>query len=310
MKKIVVVIIGIALLVITLLVGVISTGIYGISEKNTEIYKQAVSLEQSADFGFENFRLTDYPVAFYDGDKDYVLTYQNGEIATDTRNPVLDALVATAYPVDGHYEVLVPTAERMSSLVGVISAGTYDYSTEEQVSMLWHEAFHCYQLTNFKDNIEMITKGVNLDISDILITETADSNPKAVSLYTEQAELLQSAVNTDNIDKISNYMVQYKQLDTERKALLTADVSVIEEYYTRVEGSARYIEACVYKTQRPQDFMQNYIDSISIYSNGTGKYYNKGMALCMILDRLDPDWKNGYDFSVSLDELIYSELEI
>lgn len=302
MKKIIVPAIGIALLI-----GVIATGKYGLSDKNIDIYKQAVMIEETADFGFEGFRITDYPVSYYDGDKDYVLTYRNGEIVTDKRAPVLNALVATAYPVDEHYEVLVPTVERMSSLMGMMSVGKAEYSTEEQVSTLWHEAFHCYQLTNFKSNVENITRWDN---SKNPITENADNNPQAVSLYTEQAKLLKAAVNSDSLDKIREYMVQYKKLDTERKALLTSDVSSLEEYYTRVEGSACYIEACVYKMQKPQDFALNYIDSISVYGNGSGKYYKKGMALCIILDRLNPGWKNGYDFSVSLDELIYRELEI
>lgn len=302
MKKIFVILIGIALLTATIL-----TGSYGLSERNIEIYRQAAELEKSADFGFEGFMLTDYPVAFYDGDNDYVLTYENDEIKTEKRKPVLNAIAATAYLVDEHYEVLAPTVEKMESLIGMLSTGKTAYGTEEQVATIWHEAFHCYQLTNYADNIEgIVIEAVN----EGLISEYADSSNEAVRIFTEQAELLQAAVNTNDFDKIREYIVKYKRLDTERKALLPENVINLEEYYTRVEGSACYIEANVYKMLKSTDFQQNYIDTISVYNNGSGKYYKTGMAMCMILDRLNPDWKNGYDFSVSFTEIIYNELEL
>jgi hypothetical protein len=60
----------------------------------------------------------------------------------------------------------------------------------------------------------------------------------------------------------------------------------------------------------PDSFKTDYIDTISDYAGGSSKYYKTGMAMCMILDRLNPQWKNGYDFSEPLIDLIYKELEI
>lgn len=303
MKKIVIALIGIALAA-----GVIATGSYGLSENNIDIYKQAVEVQSGTDnFGFENFAFTDYPVAFYDGDKDYVLTWDNSGYNITKRKPVLNAIAATAYPVDGHYEVLAPTVEKMSSLLGVMSAGEAEYGEKEQAATIWHEAFHCYQLTNYYDNIVSICSA---DVDESVIAEYADTNDKAVSLFKQQAALLEKAVRCGDVDKIREYIVKYKQLDLERKALLTEDIISLEDHYTRVEGSACYIEACVYRALLPDKFEESYIDGLSEYSGGSSKYYRTGMAECMILDTLDPDWKDGFDFSGSAIDIIYEKLGI
>ena len=301
MKKVIIfVLVG-----IMLVTGVIATGTYGLSEEDIEIYERAVSIED--DFGFDGFTITDYPVSFYDGDNDYVVVWENGEYSINKRNPVMDFIVATAYPVDEHYEVLTPTIEKMSSLLGLLSMGNGSYGADEHVTTLWHEAFHCYQLTNYLESIESIPL---VAVDESLIAENADTNEQAVRLFEQKSELLKKAVKTDDIDKIREYIVEYKKLDEERKTLLSDEVNSVEEYYTRIEGTACYIEACVYKSLLPDSFEDNYIEAISEYGGGSGKYYKTGMAMCMILDTVNPEWKNGYDFSEPLINLIYTELEI
>lgn len=300
-KAIIVILIG-----AVLVAGVIATGSRGISEDNIAVYEKAVSLESENSFGFEGFALTDYPVAFYDGDRNYVFTWENGEYTITKRAAALNFIVATAYPVEGHYEVLTPTIEKMSSLLVLMGQEQGGYGTEEHIATLWHEAFHCFQLTNYKENIE----GICAEADESLIAEYADKNEAAVTLFRQKAQLLRNAVLCNDIDKIREYIVQYKRLDEERKALLSDEVNALEEYYTRVEGTACYVEACVYKMQLPEGFETNYIDAIGEYGGGSGKYYKQGMAMCMILDTIDPEWKQSYDFSEPLINLIYAELEI
>ncbi|MGN0695529.1 MAG: hypothetical protein ACI4J5_02050 [Oscillospiraceae bacterium] len=301
MKKLIIILTGIALAA-----AVVATGTYGLTQKNIDIYERAAAIDSSVT-GFADFSVTDYPVAFYDGEYDYVVTWENGGYNIDRRAPVISFAAATAYPVDGHYEVLAPTVEKMSSLLGIMSMGEAEYGTEEQVATIWHEAFHCYQLTNFYDNIEKICSE---DIDESIISEYADANSEAVRLFTEQSELLEKAVKCEVIDNIREYMIQYKQLDMQRKALLSEDVNELEEYYTIVEGTACYVEACVYRAQLPERFAEEYIDNIGEYRKGSSKYYRAGMAQCMILGKLDADWKNELDFSGPLTDIIYRELEI
>lgn len=289
-----------------LVTGVIATGSYGLSEEDTAIYEGAVALEESAQgIGFEGFALTDYPVAFYDGDRDYVLTWDAEGYHVEKRSPAFQAVAATAWPVDGHYEVLAPTVDKMSSVLNLINMGSSGYGTEEQIATIWHEAFHCYQMTCFAENVEAIFPS---DINEGIIVAEADSRPRAVSLLRQQAQLLEDAAKTDDVDKIRECIVKYKELDEERRQLLPEEVSALEDYYTRVEGSACYVEACIYRLLAPDRFENTYMDPVSEYVDGSAKYYQMGMAQCMILDRLDPGWKDGFDFSESMMQLIYTIL--
>lgn len=300
-RRLVILVTGMALIS-----GVIATGSYGLSQEDSAIYEGAVALEESArNIGFAAFALTDYPVAFYDGDRDYVLTWEQDGYHVEKRRAVFNAIVATAYPVDDHYEVLVPTLEKMSSVLGMISMGNSGYGAEEQIVTIWHEAFHCYQLTHFAENVEAIfPQGID---ESVIVTE-ADGSPRAVSLFRQQAQLLQDAVKTDDVDRIRECIVKYKELDEERRQLLPAQVIALEDYYTRVEGSACYVEACIYKMLAPDSFESAYTDIVSEYVDGSAKYYHTGMAQCMILDKLNPEWKKDFDFSEPMMELIYREL--
>ena len=301
MKKMIIILTGIALAA-----GVLATGTYSLTQKNIDIYERAVTIESSV-IGFEDFAVTDYPVAFYDGEYEYVLTWENGNYTIDRRSPSISFAVATAYPVDDHYEVLAPTVEKMFSIMGMMSIGETNYGIEEQVATIWHEAFHCYQLTYYYDNITGICAE---DVDESIFFEYVDTNANAVDLFTEQLKLLEKAVKCDNINTLREYMIKYKQLDMQRKTLLPTDVTEMEEYYTIVEGTACYVEACVYRAELPDRFAEEYINNIGEYRKGSSKYYRAGMAQCMILDKLNAEWKNELDFSEPLKDLIYRELEI
>ena len=51
-----------------------------------------------------------------------------------------------------------------------------------------------------------------------------------------------------------------------------------------------------------------FCDGQKDYVTGNGKYYKRGMAQALLLDKLDADWKSDYDFSVPMIELIYENL--
>ncbi|MDE7224748.1 MAG: hypothetical protein K2O34_13335 [Acetatifactor sp.] len=291
-----------------LIAGVTATGTYGLSGEDLAIYEGAVALEEGdCNIGFEGFALTDYPVAFYDGDWDYVVVRDKDGYSVEKRKAVVNSIVATAWPVEGHYEVLAPTMDKMSSFLGMMSMGNSDYGTVEQTATIWHEAFHCYQLTRYAENVEAICP---FEIDEKLIAGEADTNTQAAALFERQAQLLEDAVKSDDIDRIQECIVKYRELDEERKRLLSEEVASLEDYYTRVEGTAFYVEACIYKMLVPGKLDSNYIDVISEYAKGSTKYYRTGMAQCMILDKLNPEWKKGFDFSEPVIQLIYRELEI
>ncbi len=304
MKRIVMGILG-----VVLLTGVLITAEYGLSKENIEVYEESIALQTKLDgIGFEGFDIADYPMAFYDGEKDYVLTREGTGYTITKRKALVDFIAATAYPVDGHFEVHTPTVEKMSSLVGIFGAlEGAEYGKNEHIITLWHEAFHCYQLTNYLTNIEAFCTTA---VEESKIAEIVDVHEQAVELYKQQAALLEEAVKCEAIDKIREYIVQYKKLEDKRNLLLEEEIINLERYYTTVEGSACYVEANVCKVLEPERFEADYVNTISEYANGTAKYYKAGMAQCMILDKIAPQWKDGYDFSKVPMELIYEILGI
>lgn len=287
-----------------LLAGFLATGDYGLSPSNVNVYLTAAGLEKSdGNFGFKDFRFTDYPIAFYDGDNDYTVTSQNGELGITKRSPVFNSIVATAYETDGGYEVISPTIEKMSAFMTLGRAGA-EYTSERHAAVLWHEAFHCYQMTNYSGFIEKICP----EADERIIVEQADSNTRAAELLKMQMRLLESSVRTNDIDKIRANMVQYKTADEERAALLPESVRAAENYYTTVEGTACYVEASAYRELCPEGFEEEYLSAVSLYVNGSAKYYRIGMAECMILEKLGT--MDGYTFSEPPVNLIYKELGI
>lgn len=303
MKKI-----GFAIIGMVLVTAVILTGSYGLSKKDIEIYENAVVLQEKVkQVGFEDFSLTDYPVTFYDGDYDYVVTWKGDNYDIEKRKAVLNFVAATAYPVEDHYEVHTPTVEKMASLVNLVSQGDVKYDIQEQVATIWHEAFHCYQLTNYLAHIEAICPD---GIQENLIAEQIDTDEKAVSIFMKQSALLEEAKRCKDIDKLRADIVEYKRLEEERNAMLTEDSVALEDYYVRVEGTAYYVESCICQMQNQKQYEEAYFQAVDTYQKGTSKYYRRGMLQCMILNQLNPDWKQGYDFSEPLMEMIYRELEI
>lgn len=277
----------------------IITGMPKLGEKDMAIYEKAMEMRgEAGNMGFSGYDIADYRITFEDGEHDYVIN--NGNVIT--RNPVMSTLAATAYPVDGEYEVIVPTVDRMSSIAAMASVGKAGYDENNQAATIWHESFHCYQLSNYYDAVTGI---ISDSIDESIIADEVDANDEAVELFTKQAKLLELAVNEDDPEKIKNFIAQYKTLEEQRNALLSDAAKEHEEYYTRIEGTAYYIESSIIAITEPELFRTEYIDTIDEYKNGSAKYYSSGMAICRILDKADPDWKDGYDFSTSLKELMF-----
>ena len=308
--------IAIALIGIILVVSVVLTGNYGLSDSDKKCYESAVGLQESIDeIGFKNFKLTNYPVAFCDGKRDYVMTPSGTSYSIQKRKPVLDTFVATAFEVEGHYEVIIPTKELMSGLMNMGKAVTGDmesaYNEDEQVVTIWHEAFHCWQFSNFKDNISSLNGRHNFDekgYGEEMIVKCCDENSEVTALYKKGVELIRKAVEQKDKEKIRDLILQYKDIQEKRNALLDETVQKLEDYYTSIEGSACYVEAMGCRYLDKKRFEEYYMENIHLYVKGSSKYYYSGMAQCMILDNLDSTWKTGYDFSKPLVHVIYEKL--
>ena len=297
-----------AVIGLTLAGGTALTAPDGITDADRNCYAAACALQESADaMGFQGFRLTDYPVVFNDGRHDFVLKPDG---STEKRTPVIASLAATAYENDGRFEVIVPTKSSMGILSAIMGG---EWSESDQAATIWHEAFHCWQLTNYREQIEALTAGHTFskdDFSEKLINEEYSADEKAKQLFTEQLELLSEAAKEQNIDNIREDMVKYKELDSARRELLSQDAQILENYYTIVEGTAFYVEMQMIRVQSEARFEKEYAGRLTAYAEGSSKYYALGGAACLLLDRIDAGWKTDYDFSVPPDGLIYKKLGV
>lgn len=71
------------------------------------------------------------------------------------------------------------------------------------------------------------------------------------------------------------------------------------------EGTAYYVEASVYRMAAGEKaYKERYLENLDTYEGGRGKYYRTGFAKCLILDRLNPNWKETFDFTRGLDEVL------
>lgn len=132
-----------------------------------------------------------------------------------------------------------------------------------------------------------------------------DENREQKELFEKQLEVLKKAVLTTEVDTVKELILEYQKLEEQRTALLSEEAKILEEYYKRVEGSAHYVEAYVYKNLYSEEEFQNrYLDELDTFEAGSGKYYSVGMAECLILDKFNENWKKEYDFSKSILKLI------
>ena len=304
------------------------TGTYGLSERNKVLYETALGLEdQMMDSSFEGFRLSDYNIAFYDGNNDYVVTGNQNQYEITKRQPVLSTFVGTAWQVEDHYEVLVPTVEKMSQLFGMLNSAEQlsmmsasgelnftqeEYGDEEHIATMWHEGFHAYQFTYYWDHIVEVLQGHTFSETDLnqgLVVAGVDQQPEVVALYEEGMQLLYQAVMSKDETEMKVYLESYLEVEALKAEVLSEELKILEAYYERVEGSAQYIEAMAYsKLYSVEAMADKYIENIPNFTGGSSKYYTIGLAKCLILDQLDANWKVGYDFSKDFNTLIMEQL--
>ena len=105
-------------------------------------------------------------------------------------------------------------------------------------------------------------------------------------------------------------ILEYREQQEKRQENMSAEALMAEKRCELTEGTAYYVEGNVLKALRGENvYRERYLDTLDVFEGGRGKFYRTGMAKCLILDRLEPDWKTGLDFTESLDELLYKAVE-
>lgn len=307
---------------ILLLISVLVTGTYGLRKENVEVYETADALQPEMDkMQFPGFKLEDYPVRFYDGDSDYVITGTKQPDGTKLKkeSPVFQTYVGTITKVDGSWQVVVPVLEQFSQFMDLMAdAGTlmegglaagYEkdaYGQEEHAATIWHEAFHAYQMTNYEEAVDGLVKEELPEETGMggIITSKVDQDSSQVSGIKKELEHLKKIYATEEPVEKKKQIAQYLELESSRKSRLSDTARWVEQYYETVEGTACFVEGYAYGVQKgAKAFEKHYIQNCE-YSRGSGKYYYSGMLKCCILDQVCPGWEKSYDFTCTLDDLL------
>lgn len=123
-------------------------------------------------------------------------------------------------------------------------------STEEWASMILHEYFHGFQFRH-KPLTDYYKQAIN--------PVQADSLKKIYrrcgwfqELVDQENNLLLKALATNNTDSLKHYLSKFNSVRQGRRSLYqqfyNMDFAPYEEYYEKIEGSARYLEARLLNT--------------------------------------------------------------
>ena len=295
------------------------TGTYGLPKVDREIYETAIDLEEKMqEHGFVGFAPSEFKIRFFNGKTDYVVT--DGKVAKE--EAAFNTFVGTSSKIDGEYQVILPTYDNFADMFslldsaqsaagGEMSFGEDTYSTNAHVATLWHESFHAWQMTNWEDDIEKAYAKAGLteeDEIDQMILNEVDSNEQLVVSFSEEMELLIKAYETTDMEEKKQLVADALVIADERAEQTGEKVAYAENYFQMLEGSARYVEAEVYRLLEGDEAWNETYFGTFTYSNGTGKYYEMGMYKCLLLDELMPEWKDDFCVTDSFDDYLRSAI--
>ena len=258
-----------------------------------ELDRVAEDYKELGDMGFKGFCPTDYKVAFSSGDKDVVVDYNGGDYMVSERDAVYEGLVGSVYQNGDEFEVVVPEYDTWITL----QAG----SGEQLSAVIWHESFHAYQ-NEYCKLYETVDSAI---LGETELSSEVDNNKEAKRLYEKELQILAQLADEENSCDVHEIAIEYISVAEERNSLLSEEVNRSEAFYEMTEGSAYYVESNAVRYENgEQVYRDNYLKNAADYSDGNSKYYHHGMLECMLLDELDPEWKDSYSFDRSLDEVI------
>ena len=266
----------------------------GLKEDNRKEYDRVVEdYAELGDMGFDGFRPMDYKVAFSNGEKDFVIDYNDGDYEVSERKAVYEGLVGSIYQNGNEFEVVVPEYDTW------IATG----SSSQLSSVIWHESFHAFQNTKY----HVLENASENGLSEIELAERIDSDAEKKNMYEKELEILSQITDEEKNCDAEKIALEYINVASDRDRILSDEEKVSEDFYEMVEGSAYYVEASVVRYENgAAAYQDKYINEAGNYIDGNSKYYHHGMMQCMLLDELDPQWKASYNFDKPLDEVIAS----
>jgi len=229
--------------------------------------------------------------------------------------------VATAYPVNGTWSVVMPAREELIIWVrDGMEDSSFHLSKANYLQTLIHESFHAYQIDTLGGPEEVPTFGF-YNTSRALQKQLSDREWWKVRTG-EIGELLARGLKADDLSLVRNLTNRAMNLTENGSKNLNSTVRSFEDHIQWLEGTARYVGSkTIIKAYGDDLRLENEIElqpptrvrsnlSNQLTSPLTGptpvrdRLAAMGAAKAMILDRLYPGWKRDFLSEIrSLDKL-------
>ena len=268
-----------------------------------------------------NFDMGVFPIEIREDDNAYL--FYKGE--KTKREPVLPVLAATVYKVDDEIQVFMPSKDAMEKLGrlmedghegGPLLSSAFSLSgmkltNNHYIALLYHEIFHGYQMKYYEDDI---FRTMPNDFDERETYQYIDSIKDDKDLY--ELQLKQNRVLYDIIkgEKTINDYKHARQmyinaLNQTYDQEIVDDILYLENYYEKIEGTARYVQLKTLFALDEKQLYNQYIEDINEDIGGKEKYLRSGMAISLLLDTYDPDWKSDvlssdlslYEYLINID---------
>lgn len=306
MKRILFIYFIIGILIIT---GLVYLNASGISDINKELYENAMVLEGTMESQvWKGFKISDYPLAIRKGDTEYV--FYNGDIKK--RAPILDVYACTALKVEEEMNIFILSFEDMDSIMNPTGISSDFSNKNHYIATIFHEGFHAFQWDNFENifdesffNYEEGTnllEEANIELYDQInhVLNKIDNDEYIKSLYENELRILYNGIKETDKSKKEEIVKSYVNEREKRNKALSKKLSVqefevlilAENYYELVEGTAHYVELKAIEVLKDKVRYNELIASLNRYHINNVKYYKSGMAISLLLDELDDNWKD------------------
>ncbi len=226
-----------------------------------------------------DFRLTDWPVAVFDGTVTLLLHHPSPPAPF---RPIVEWPVARAYR--GRYPGVAgnSTVEIGGTRTATVVAGPGPASEHVRLAYV-EELFHVFWFQRHAD----------LRPNEMARYSYPVKSARNLELMLAEDEALARALDAGDAATAASWAATAFRLRAERDALLTGDDRAFETGLEMMEGVANYVARAAVglkpceTARRLRDERQ--ADQIR------WRYYESGTAICLLLDRLEPGWKGRID---------------
>lgn len=268
-----------------------------------------------------NFDMQIFPIEIREDDNAY-LFYKDEKIK---REPALPVLAATVYKVDGEIQVFMPSKDAMEDLGrlmedsnqgGFLFSNAFSLSgmkltDNHYIALLYHEIFHGYQMKYYENDIFGNMPSDFNERDTYQYIESIKDDNTLYELYLNQNRVLYDIIKGEKtINDYKNAREAYiHALNQRYDQKIVEDIVYLENYYEKIEGTARYVQLKVLFALDEKQLYNQYIENISEDVDGKEKYLRSGMAIALLLDTYRPDWKSDvfssdlslYDYLINID---------